>query len=130
MTIPATYDFSLVRGSAAAIRDEAAVIFRYLVSGVAPAFTDVRLSIYDKSNEQKGTLILRAELGTAQGDVVLTDEYSGEYAWLPTAAQTRLLKVGAKNFYEIEFRWAGNEAIPLIGTITGIGGLNDDEDVS
>jgi hypothetical protein len=130
MTTPATYNFDLVRGSAATLREEAAIIFRYLVNGVAPAFADVRISVYDKSDEQKGTLILRTDLGVAQGHIVLTDEYSGEYAWLPTADQTRLLKVGAKNFYEIEFRWAGNEVIPLRGTITGIGGINDDEDIS
>jgi hypothetical protein len=129
--IAGAYSFSVMRGSVANMREQSPLVFRLNMNGQPLVFDDVRLSVYSKSNELKGILIFRTNLVDVgpDGRLVLTDEYSSEVAWYPTAEQTRALLVGAKNFYEIEVRYNSNEAIFLAGTITGVGGLNDDAEV-
>jgi len=123
---PATHDFSVVRGSAAAAREFSPLIFRVKSGSEAVPFDDIQLSVYSKkSNDVRGTFLFRCSV--ADGGLVETDEYSGEVAWFPTPEQTRTLLVGAKNYYELELRDGASEFIFLLGTLTGIGGLNDDE---
>lgn len=114
--IPATYDFTMVRGTTSPF------VFR-LQSGDPPEpipLTDIHISIYNRS-----TQLVRKKLSDADG-LALTDALSGEYTWTPTPAETRALKEGAKNSYEVEVWNGSSQLVYLIGTITGLGGLNDD----
>ena len=124
--IPATYDFSVVRGSAAAAREFSPLIFRVLNGSEALPYDDIRLSVYSKkNNDLKGVFLFRCSVGDGDG-LVETDEYAGEVAWFPTTEQTRQLPVGDA-YYELELRDGASEVVFLRGAVTGIGGLNDDE---
>jgi hypothetical protein len=125
--LPGQYDFSVVRGDAAMSREQSPLVLRFSLFDAPLVFENVILSVYTKSDELKGTLLFRTDI--LAGVLVLTDEYSSEVAWYATAEQTRALKVGAKNHYEVEVRYNGNEVVYLLGTITGIGGLNSDAEV-
>jgi hypothetical protein len=120
---PATYDFSVVRGSAGPgqglkvklkVKDDSD-------NEINLDFDDVRLSIY-----KRNTYLLRCTL--ANGKMVVTDPTEAEVEWVPTTEDTRKLQAGAKNIYELEVRNGTYEAIYMIGTINGIGGINDDLD--
>lgn len=125
--LPGTYNFSVVRGQVATMREQSPLVLRFKLFGEPLVFENAILSVYTKSNEIKGALIFRTDVLT--GKLIMTDEYAAEIAWFCTAAQTRALKVGAKNFYEVEVRYNGNEVPYLAGTITGVGGINDDAEV-
>jgi hypothetical protein len=128
---PATYDFDVVRGSSGQSQGLTVALKTKLEdeSLVNMEFDDVRLSIYDKKvQSETKTLLVRATLENGQMQIV--DEYDGQVAWIPTAEETRLLKIGAKNHYELEVRHGTEEVVYLLGVINGVGGLNDDEDVS
>jgi hypothetical protein len=124
---PATYDFSVVRGSSGSGQGLKVRLRARDDNGdlVAMPFDDVRISIYDQPAGKDGDLLIRASI--EEGQIIVTDEYSGEVTWEPKAAETRALVVGAKNFYELEVRIGTDEIVYMMGTITGIGGLNDDE---
>lgn len=82
--------------------------------------TDVRLTIKNGSDPAETKSL-------ANGDFVLTDAAQGEYTWTPTPADTRKFKPDAKTTYELEVRNGSTfEMVYLTGTISGIGGLNED----
>ena len=128
---PATYNFDVVRGSSGQING---LVVRLKTKDandvlVNMQFDDVRLSIYDKDvKSSTKQLLVRATF--ENGQMQITDEYEGEVSWIPTAEETRLLKIGAKNHYELEVRNGLEEVVYLLGVITGVGGLNDDEGAS
>lgn len=119
---PATYDLTIVRGTQGPTQG---LVFRLKADDngtyVNISFDDVRLSIYKRK-----TLLIRATL--ANGLLVVSDPTEAEITWTPTADDTRLIPVGAKSQYELEV-WNGDtEIVYMMGTITGLGGINDDED--
>lgn len=121
---PATYDFSVVRGTSGPT--QGLVVRLKAQDGdnlVNIPYEDVRLSIYKRKD-----LLLRATL--SNGQIVENDIAEAEVAWVPTVDDTRLIPVGAKARYELEVWNAGAQVVYLLGTVTGIGGLNDDEEVS
>lgn len=125
---PATHNFTVVRGTSAYAREFSPFVFRFARGGDPIPFEDVRLSVYaKKSDELKGRFLFRTSI--LEGGLVVTDEYSQEISWFATAEETRLLVVGL-NYYEVELRDGANEVVLLVGTITGEGGLNDDETAS
>jgi hypothetical protein len=122
---PATYDFTVVRGTSGPTQG---LVFRLKAQSGANLvnipYEDVRLSIY-----KRNTLILRATL--SGGKIVETNIGEAELAWVPTVEETRLVPEGvAKSRYELEIWNAGTQIVYLLGTITGLGGINDDEEVS
>jgi hypothetical protein len=119
--IPATYNFSVVRGSAGPTQGLRVRLKARLDENTLEniPFEDIRLSIY-----QRNVKILRATL--ANGQMVVSDPSEAEVTWQPTAAETRLIPVGTKARYELEIRQGTNESIYMMGTLTGIGGINDD----
>lgn len=118
---PATYDFDVVRGSSGPTQG---LVFRLKAKEADGSlsnipFEDIRLSIY-----RHNVLIVRFAL--SDGGLVISDPVENEISWIPTAEETRLIPVGAKATYELE-SWNGtSEIVYMIGTITGIGGSNDD----
>lgn len=119
---PATYDFTIVRGTQGPTQG---LVFRLKANDdgdlVNIPFEDVRLSIYKRK-----TLLLRATL--ENGLLVVSDVDEAEITWTPTTDDTRLIPIGAKAQYELEV-WNGDtEIVYMLGTITGLGGINDDED--
>lgn len=122
---PAIVNMYFVRGSTDP------KIWRFSLSGTSPAtplpFDDARLTVA-KGN----TVLFRATMADADHQIVLTDYATGEITFTPTAEQTRLVpktKTGAtpKATYELELRTGAIERVYLMGTVEGIGGLNDDE---
>jgi len=125
---PATFDFDVVRGSAGPTQGLTLNLrTKNLDNELVPMlFDDVRLSIYDKTVDKADReLLVRATF--VDGGIQETDSYQGQVSWIPTTEETRALKIGAKNHYELEVRTGTDEIIYLLGVITGIGGLNDDE---
>jgi hypothetical protein len=123
--IPATYNFSVVRGTSGPTQG---LVFRLKATDglnlVNIPYEDVRLSIYKKK-----TLLLRATL--SGGEIVENDIAEAELAWVPTTDDTRVIPVGVnKCQYELEVWNAGTQVVYMLGSITGIGGINDDEEVS
>lgn len=119
---PATYDFSVVRGSSGPTQG---LKFRLKAKDgddlVNITYENVRLSIYKRKE-----LILRVSLD--EGSIVETNPSEAELAWVPTTAQTRLIPEGEnKSHYELEVWNADTEIVYMLGQITGIGGINDDE---
>lgn len=120
---PATYNFTVVRGTSGPTQG---IVFRLKDSSGDPIeFDDVRLTINKKS-----ALLLRVATIDPDDTLTVTDVNSAEITWAPTAEQTRLIPLGAKATYEVEVRHDGFEVVYMIGTITGIAGINDDEDAS
>jgi hypothetical protein len=116
-----TFDFEWVRGTTHPF------VMRFTQNGDPIAADDVRLSVWNKNGK---TLAFRVSL--QGGEIAHTDIDTGEYTFIPTAAQTRALtesKEGEdpKNRYEVEIRDGESEEVYLLGKITGTGGLNDDE---
>lgn len=119
---PDIYDFTWVRGT------NEPVIMRFKQNDVAIPFDDARMRVYNGS-----TFLFMLSVSGDGGEI--TDAPNGEVMFSPTAAQTRSLaqsKIGAtgKNSYEVELRDGESELVYVLGTIAGIGGLNDDEGVS
>jgi hypothetical protein len=128
---PATYNFDVVRGSSGQVNGLTVRLKTQDADGnlINMVFDDVRLSIYDKDvKSTTKTLLLRATF--ENGQMQFSDEYAAEVAWVPTAEETRSLKIGAKNHYELEVRNGPEEVVYMLGVITGVGGLNDDETAS
>lgn len=136
MIKPGTKDLEIYRGST----DRFA--FRIIdTAGTPLPFDDIRLTISSKtSNDPTTGLILRKSvLGVEDfGPEVIDeytddpnpldyDEYSGTVIWTPTPAESRALPKGAKSKYEVELRNGTSQIIYIIGTITGTGGINDDD---
>lgn len=128
--IPGTYDFTVVRGTTPpfVIQLQAPALPEYDPPEFeAIPFTDVHLTIAPGG----GGTIYRKKLSDNDARFFVSDADLGEITWLPTPAETRALsesKPGApgKNKYELEL-WNGTEqAVYLIGTISAIGGINDD----
>jgi hypothetical protein len=121
--IPATYDFTIWRGTAGPTQGLKVQLKAYDTDGVTLVnipYQDVRLSIYKRS-----TLIQRLTL--SGGRLTESDIVNAEIEWAPTNEETRLIPKGAKATYELEV-WNGDtEIVYLTGTITGAGGINDDE---
>jgi hypothetical protein len=119
VTTPKTYDFTWVRGTNVPVR------FTLSRNGVPISFDDARLTV------SKGKDLL-FRLSVVDGGGEVTNPATGEVTFTPTTEQTRLLvetslgKPG-KNNYELEYRDGTSEQVYLIGTITGLGGRNDDE---
>lgn len=129
MSIPYTpgqFDWQWVRGTTTP------VVFTLTKNDQPMPFDDVRLSVY-KDNGR--TLAFR--VSTLEGTMQVTDPATAQITFTPTSEQTRGLsesKIGGdpKNRYELEVRENGSEQVYLLGNITAIGGLNDDdaEDIS
>lgn len=103
-------------------------VARFSLNGVALSFDDARFTVNAGKN-----LLFR--LSIADGGVAHTDVETGEITITATPAQTRLLLETkadgvARNKYEIELRNGTVEKVYLMGTISGIGGINDDEEIS
>lgn len=102
------------------------------VDGVPIELDDIRLSVYKAGGKQLAfRLTLADNPGTEPGTV--HESAPGVFTFQPTAAQTRALTATgadgvAKNRYEVETRLENNEDVRLIGAITAIGGINDDEE--
>jgi hypothetical protein len=124
--IPAKYDFTVVRGTSGPTQG---LTFRLKATDalgnlVNISYEDVRLSIYKRKD-----LILRASLNN--GQIVVNDIAEAELAWVPTYDDTRLIPEGLnKSHYELEVWNAGTQVVYMMGNITGLGGINDDEEVS
>lgn len=119
---PDIYDFDWVRGTTEP------VIMRFQQGGNPLPFDDVRFRVYNGS-----TFLFMMSI--SGGGATLTDALTGEVTFQPTAAQTRSLvqsKIDAprKNAYEVELRNGTSELVYVMGSIGGIGGLNDDEEIS
>lgn len=119
---PDVYDWDWVRGTTEP------VIMRFKQNDVPIPFDDVRLRVYNGS-----TFLFM--LSISEGGATVTDAPNGEVTFQPTATQTRSLaqsKIGAakKNSYEVELRNGASELVYVLGSIGGIGGLNDDKGVS
>lgn len=117
------YDFEWVRGTTMPF------IVSLKINGDPIPLDDVRLSVYN-GTALAFRLTLADDVGTGPGSV---SAVAGVYTFTPTAAQTRLLKQGkpgqiGKSKYEVEVRDGEDEIVYMMGTINGIGGINDDED--
>jgi hypothetical protein len=119
---PATYDFAVVRGAAGPTqglvirlktKDENGDLFNI-------PFDDVRLSI------SRGDVLI-ARHSIANGRLVVSDIVEAEIAWRPTPEETRAIPTGSRARYEVEVRNGTSESIYMVGTLTGIGGINDDD---
>jgi hypothetical protein len=127
----AIFDFMWVRGTTDAF------MVGMHENGVPIPLEDIRLSVWNKGGKQLAfRLTLEDNEGTEPGTV--HEESPGVFVFTPEAEQTRLLtetpndgSVG-KNRYEVEIRLGLEEHVYLMGTIAGIGGINDDipEEVS
>lgn len=124
--LPATYDFTWVRGSTTPLR------LTFMVAGVAIPYDDIRLSVFKgKVLAFRQSLLIDGASSGLPGTV--KENATGDVSFIPTAAQTRSLTQTAndgsigKNSYEVEVRNGADEEIYLLGTIAAIGGLNDDE---
>jgi hypothetical protein len=126
--IPGQYDYTVVRGTTPPLVVQLLAPDPNDPNTLIPIpFTDVHLSIQPGP---AGT-IFRKKLSDDDPRFYVSNEYEGEITWLPTPAETRSLqesKNGAagKNKYELEV-WDGTEQLVYLqGTITAIGGINDD----
>lgn len=118
---PGVKDFTWVRGTTTPL------VMRFSANGVPIEFDDCRISVFKDKGRN-----LAFRVSIADGSVVKSDPATGEITFRPTAEQTRSLtqsKPGdeGKNSYEVELRNGGDEEVYVYGTISAIGGLNDDE---
>lgn len=126
------YDFRWVRGTTEPL------IVGYTQNGAPLPLDDARLSVYDKTTN---VLIFRLSYadnpGTGPGTVAY-DIVTGRITFHPSAEMTRALvrsskidtlPAKGKNKYEVELRDGAEEHVYLMGTIAGIGGYNDDEEI-
>jgi hypothetical protein len=123
---PKVFDFTWVRGSTTPLR------LSFKIDGVAIPHTDIRLSV-SKANGKTPAFLLSLADDPGIGPGKVNEITPGVFDFMPTAAQTRSLTPSAndgspgKNKYEVEIRNGQEENIYLLGTIAGIGGINDDE---
>lgn len=119
--IPATYNWSIVRGTTSpfTVRLQAGDPL------AAIPFTDVRLSI---TNLKGTSFIMRPSI--SDGRLNLLDVNTSEITWIPTPAESRAIPVGIKAKYELEVWNGDSEIVYMMGTIEGVGGINDDQDAS
>lgn len=127
MPNPATYDFLWVRGTTTPVR------FSFMINGVAIPYDDVRLSVY--TGTKLAFRLTLADNRSSSGDPgTVLENSAGDISFIPTSVQTRLLAMSkndgsaGKNQYEVELRNGLDEEVYILGTVTAIGGLNDDED--
>lgn len=124
MASPARYDITWVRGTTTPL------IFAIKRNGVPIPFDDIRLSVYKNKGKD---LAFRATY--VDGAIAVIDAPNGVVKFTPTAAQTRSLTVSKdevtpQNKYELEYRDGASEEVYLMGNVIGLGGINDDEDIS
>lgn len=122
---PGTFDFNIVRGTTAplivALSDNVADVLTPV------AYTSIVLSISKKATVgDEASLILRKISTAADGLAAVVDGDALRVTWTPSPAESRSLLVGAKNYYELEVRNGSIQVVYLLGTITGIGGINSD----
>lgn len=120
VTTPSVYDFTWVRGTNVPVR------FTFTINGVAVPYDDVRMTVSAGKN-----FLFRMSIADGGGETTA----SGQVTFTPTPEQTRLLKESklgetGKNNYEVELRDGASEKVYIMGTIIGLGGRNDDEEVS
>lgn len=122
-----TYDFEWVRGTTEPL------VVSLKINNIPIEADDVRLSVYKNNSKDLAFRLSSLDnAGTGPGKVNVD---TGVYTFQPTEAQTRSLtatKRGdvGKNGYELAVRNGLDERVYMLGTIAGIGGLNDDEVVS
>lgn len=122
MAAPQTFNIAWTRGTTETF------VVKFQRNGVAIPFSDARFTV----NSGKKFLF---RLSILEGGVEHTDVENGEITIRPSATQTRMLAQTkeddvARNQYEIELRNGAEENVYLMGTISGIGGINDDEEIS
>jgi hypothetical protein len=61
------------------------------------------------------------------GSGFAADQSTSDLTWTPSIEESRLVPLGALTTYEVERRIGGTQETWIIGTITGRGGINDDE---
>ena len=119
---PAVWDFTWVRGTT-----KPPLQVRITQNGDPVPFEEVRLSVW---NNNGNSLAFRASY---LANEIVYDSGTNTLSFTPTAEQTRSLTRTkndgdpAKNKYELELRQGTTERVWLMGDITAIGGLNDDE---
>lgn len=121
MLEPAVCDFSIVRGTT----EPVTFYFHNQDDGETPIpFDDVEFVI--SRNNATGPTIFRL---TLLGGGLQRVEIDGRdwIRWTPTEAQSRLIPVGRLSHYEVQLTTGATRRVYLIGRITGIGGLNDDD---
>jgi len=122
MARPQTYDIAWTRGTTPKL------VMRFTRNGVAIPFSDARMSVSDGKK-----ILFRLTIENNAG-ITHTNPETGEIKIQPTAEQTRLLLPTRsdgipRNRYEMELRNdTDGEFVPVMGTIDGIGGDNDDEE--
>jgi hypothetical protein len=121
MGTPATYPLEWVRGTTPTL------FFIMKRNGTPLPFDDIRLSVYKNKGKE---LAFRATL--ADGDFAVVDPAEGKVKVTLTAEQTRVCTKTkddgiALNKYELEYRDGTNERVYLMGDVSAIGGINDDE---
>lgn len=119
---PDKFDLTWVRGTTEEY------VVRFKQNGVALSFDDARFTV----NAGKKFLF---RLSIVDGGVEHTDVENGEITIRASALQTRKLAETkadgvARNQYEIELRAGTSEKVYLAGEISGVGGINDDEEIS
>lgn len=116
---PGFHDFDLVRGSTSPF------VFELFAVGDADSeipmvFDEVQLTVASNG----GTVLFTKKLSTGG----LTQNSEGnEITWTPTPAESRSLEAGPKQKYEVEVRVQDSQEVWLMGTITGLGGINNDD---
>lgn len=115
---PGVYDFDLVRGSTSPFTFQLKTQDAADVEVNLP-YDDVRLSIYSG-----GVLLFRKTL--ADASLAETAPSDAEITWTPTPEESRQIPLGPNTTYELEVRYTTSQQVYLMGTITGIGGGNDD----
>lgn len=123
MTAPQRFDIEWTRGTTPTF------VVRFKRNGVALSFSDARFTV---NSGKKFLFRLTIE---GNNGIEHTDVENGEITIRPTAKQTRMLTETkedgvARNKYEIELRNGADEEVFLMGNISGIGGINDDEEIS
>lgn len=125
MPSPAQYDITWVRGTTTPL------VFAIKRNGVPIPFDDIRLSVFKNKGKD---LAFRASYADGTG-IIVVDALQGLVKFTPSAAQTRSLTVSKDdvtpmNKYELEYRDGASEEVYLRGNVVGLGGINDDEEIS
>lgn len=119
MRKPGSRDISIVRGTTEPFT------FRFVDDDDDPLpWNDVELVI--SRSDFNGVDILRLTL-SGGGLVVITDTGKQYIQWKPTEIQSRLIPIGRLSFYEVQLTIGAEKRVYLVGRVTGIGGLNDDD---